>query len=100
MIHYSVSGVGDDRLLIVQKSQMQRFRFMQLHDNVQTAIKFVCAGSKMIASVKGHVMVYKVPKVNEYHREYMRHNARAMWCGMSSDPERVLNNMLEYHETL
>ncbi len=101
MIHYTISGdVKQSRLLSVVKASMQRFRFFTIEGTEHVPIKFNTVGGKCIAAVNGLVMVYVVPNSNDFHREYMQHNARAMWCGLQADPDRLLDNMLDYVEAI
>jgi hypothetical protein len=83
---------------MVVAATAHRLRFW--HKDGGEQVQFRKAGSKLIAAVTGGVMVYKLPKVNEFHREYMAHNARALWLGLQSDPDRLVDNMLEYVETI
>lgn len=94
---YSIQGEGVQRVLVVAKAAAHRFRFTT---EKRETIRLKQAGSKLVAVVAGAVVVYSKPTANEFHRELMQHNARAMWCGLQADPDRLVDNMLEYVETL
>lgn len=98
MLAYSVHGSGDNRVLVVAGSSAHRFRFWQ--DAGSSIVQFKKSGGKLIASVTGKVMVYKKPNAHEFHRELMAANSRALWLGLQSDPDRLVDNMLEYVETI
>lgn len=94
---YSIQGEGVQRVLVVAKAAAHRFRFT---NDKREPVRLRIAGSKLVAVVSGAVVVYAKPTANEFHRELMQHNARAMWCGLQSDPDRLVDNMLEYVETI
>lgn len=97
-MQYSITGQGDERVLMVVASSAHRLRFWHLGGGEQVQFKRV--GSKLIAAVKGAVMVYKLPNVHDFHREVMAANNRALWLGLQSDTNRLVENMLEYVETI
>lgn len=97
---YSVDGEGDDRILSVQATASHRYKFWQIIDGNREEIHFKKIGSKIMGVVSSQVIVFEKPNAQQYHREYMQHNARAMWCGMQAQPERLLENMLEYVEII
>lgn len=98
MLHYAIKGNGADRVLIVEANSAQRFRFW--HKDGAEQVCFRRIGSRLIAAVTGKVMVYKKPNAQQFHREYMAANSRALWLGLQVDTDRLIDNMLEYEETL
>ncbi len=98
MIHYSIKGTGDNRVLIVNKNSAHRFRFWHKEGGEQVLLKGADCG--LIASVVGKVLVYKLPSANDFHRELMAANRTGLWLGLQVDTERLVDNMLEYEETI
>lgn len=97
---YTIEGKGKSRILLLQGAQAHRFKFSQIIGEKLEPVHFKRAGGKLIAVVSDCVLVYKVPNAHKFHKEFMQHNARAMWMGMQSQPDRLLENMLEFEETL
>lgn len=95
---YTIVGDGESRVLTVLANCSLRYRFW--HKDGLEQVQFKSAGSRLIAVATGSVLVYKKPHAMQYHKEYMLANARAMWLGLQSDPDRLLDNMLEYVETI
>jgi hypothetical protein len=94
---YNIQGEGT-RVLTVLTARSLSFRFY--HKDGKEQVRFRQAGPRLIAAVTGSVMVYKKPNAMQYHKELMQHNARAMWLGLESDPSRLIDNLLEYVETI
>lgn len=69
MIKYAVYGDGNIRLLEAVTSTIQRFRFFDCDG--KEAVKFKRVDNRLLASVTGTVYVYKLPRVNDFHYEYM-----------------------------
>lgn len=64
-------------------------------------VKLRQVGGCVMAKVAGAVDVYKKPHAQTYHRELMRQNGLALYRGLAgADSEQLLDNMLEYVETL
>lgn len=63
-------------------------------------VTFKQAGTRLIAAVNGKILVYKKPHSANFHKEYMLANSRAYWLGLQADPDMIIDNMLEYVETL
>lgn len=97
MIHYTITGENDNRILTLVAASAHRFRFF---DSAGYQVKFQQVGSSLIAAVKGKVDVYKMPKSNDFHREYMAHARTALWLGLQADPDRLVDNLLEFEETI
>ena len=97
---YTVEGTGESRVLMLQKTHAHRFRFSQIIGKELLPVKFKVAGSKLVAVVSDCVMVYKLPNAHSFHKEYMAHNARAQWMGLESQPDRLVDNMMEYVESI
>lgn len=94
---YEVTGPKEaSRVLVVQANQIHRFLFI----NEKQRVKFLRSGSELVAAVKGVVRVFKKPRLQAYHYEYMKANSKALWFGVEFDPDRVMYNMLEFEEEL
>lgn len=95
---YTIMGDADTRVLTILANCALRYRFW--HKDGLEQVVFKPSGPRLIACTIGPVMVYKKPNAMQYHKEYMIANARAMWLGLQSDSDRLLDNMLEYVETI
>lgn len=95
---YSIHGTGESRVLELQASSSHRFRFW--HKEGKEQVRFKKMGGKLIAAVAGIVTVYKMPSANDFHREFIAHNNKALWLGLQSDAQRLVDNMLEYIEQI
>ena len=95
---YTIMGDGPVRVLTVSADRSLSFRFW--HKDGAEQVRFKQSGPRLIAATTGGVMVYHKPHALQYHKEYMFANARAMWLGLQSDSDRLLDNMLEYVETI
>lgn len=94
---YSLVKAGGVSVVMGELSDGNRYRFK----SGGRVVKFKQAGGRIFATVAGSVAVYRKPHPATYHREYMRANGLAMYRGLSgTDPEQLLDNMLEYVETL
>lgn len=98
MLPYSIMGEGDTRVLTVLHNSSMSLRFY--HKEGKEQVQFKRSGARLIAAVTGSVLVYKKPNAHEFHRELMAHNGRALWLGLQSDPDRLVDNMLEYVGTI
>jgi hypothetical protein len=98
MVHYSIKGDGQERVLLVNKNSSHRFRFW--HKGGAEQVLFQQGEGGLVALTVGKVLVYKLPNANEFHREYMAANRTALWLGLQVDTKRLVENMLEYEETI
>ena len=98
---YKIHGTGASRLLVMPTKEVHRWRFMQVKDGQAVRVKFTQAGGRLLAVVSDTVLVYKKPHANAFHYEYMQANRGALSRGEpGADSERILDNMLEYVETI
>ena len=98
---YKVHGAGASRLLVMPMMEAHRWRFMQVIDGQAVRVKFTQAGKRLLAVVSDTVLVYKKPHANAFHYEYMQANRGALSRGEpGADSDMILDNMLEYMETL
>ena len=98
---YEIHGTGANRLLVVPMVAAHRWRFMQVKDGQAVRVKFTRAGKRLLAVVSDTVLVYKKPHANAFHYEYMQANRGALSRGEpGADPDRILDNMLEYIEAI
>lgn len=97
---YSIYGTGRDRVLVVARNDTTRFKFFHKVANVKVPVVFRPLGNNAIAKVGRDVLVYRKPHAMTYHKELMRQNARALWLGSTVNPDAVLVDLLEYHETI
>lgn len=97
-MNYCIHGTGETRILEVVAANAHRLRFW--HKDGIEQIHFKKVGAKLVAVVTGGVMVYRLPNVNDFHRELMAMNGRALWLGLQADTDRLVENMLEYVETI
>ena len=106
---YSIHGTGASRVLVVDFHKSKRLRFYEGN----TLIKFTRKGGQLIAAVTKLVRVYRLPTERDFHKEYMQHSRVSQWLGSAqlsecytgtlpiiADPERLVNNMLEFEEEL
>ena len=98
---YEIHGTGANRLLVVPMVAAHRWRFMQVKDGQAVRVRFIRAGGRLLAVISGTVLVYKKPHANAFHYEYMQANRGALSRGEpGADPDRILDNMLEYIEAI
>ena len=78
-----------------------QFKFKNITSEGSIPVKFKASGSKALAIVGESVMVYKKPNAQQFHYELMKANGIALYRGMSSaDSDLLLDNMLDYIETI
>ena len=98
---YKIHGTGASRLLVLPMREAHRWRFMQVKDGQAVQVKFTQAGGRLLAVVSSKVLVYKKPHANAFHYEYMQANRGALSRGEpGADSDIILENMLEYMETI
>ncbi len=97
---YSVHHITNDvRMIELPVSASLRYRFNRF-DN-KTRIKFKKEGSKLVAFVRGKIVVYKKPRATQYHYQLMQANRGALSRGeCGADADRLLENMLECVEVI
>lgn len=96
-MQYSIHGVGAERVLMVASNVSHRFKFLENNQ----AVKFRRSGGKLVAAVHNKIAVYKKPHSNTFHFEYMQANRSSLSRGEGgANSERILDNMLEYIETI
>lgn len=97
-MHYTMHGVGNNRVLELNASASLRLKFKQLVGDEWLPVKFKRAGNKLLAVVSDTVSVYKLPNIQQFHYEYMAQNARSLWLAVPMEHDRLVENMLEFIE--
>lgn len=100
MIPYTVQGIENNRVLVVDVNASMRYKFKQLVDGEYIPVKLKRAGSKLIAVVSDTVAVYKLPNAQAFHYEFMVQNARSLWLAVPLEHDRLVENMLEFVEVI
>lgn len=94
------------RIIEVPAGLLMKYAFYQMGDenNPKSRLHFKRndngAGNKCLAYAVGEIIVYKYPTSNLFHKEYLRNNRCLLsgWGGL--DHEDLVENMLEYVETI